>query len=241
MIVSIHQPHYFPWMGYFDKMAKADTFILLDDVQLEKGSYMYRNRILNPQGKISYLTISGDKHGFLDRSYREIASTNDDVWLEKHAAELKRSYGESAFFEEVWDKIGDLFSKKEETIAAYCIRSVLRLREILEIPTKILLQSDLPSDDTKRKNDLVLSLCKTAGADGYLSGNGARKYTDESSFENAGIRLRYQTFQPPVYDQMHTEEFVPGLSMLDVLFNCGTEKTKELFREASRAGKEIEE
>ena len=240
MIVGIHQPHYFPWMGYFDKMAKVDLFILLDDVQMEKGSYMYRNRIVNAQEKVSYLTISGDKHGFLDRSYKDIASTNDAVWLQKHACEIARAYKESPYFAEVWDSIKDLFETQEHTICAYCIRSIFRIKELLGIDTKIALQSEIHADDTKRKNDLVLNLCQTVGADGYLSGNGARKYTDETSFENAGIRLRYQQFTPPVYPQIHTQEFVGGLSMLDVLFNCGLDKTRELFSESCKLGREFE-
>ena len=232
MTVGIHQPHYFPWMGYFDKMAKSDTFILLDDVQLEKGSYMYRNRIINAQGKVVYLTISGDKHGFLERSYREIESANDAQWLAKHEAELKRAYQESPYFYEVWPLLEDLFHTEEKTICAYCIRSILRLKELLEIPTKILLQSELPGEVTGRKNDLVLGLCKLVGADAYLSGNGARKYTDENSFSEAGIKLSYQQFTPPVYPQLHTEEFVPGLSLLDMLFNCGVKAVREYFRKA---------
>lgn len=232
MTVGIHQPHYFPWMGYFDKMAKSDTFILLDDVQLEKGSYMYRNRIINAQGKVVYLTISGDKHGFLERSYREIESANDAQWLAKHEAELKRAYQESPYFNQVWPLLEDLFHTEEKTICAYCIRSILRLKELLEIPTKILLQSELPGEVTGRKNDLVLGLCKLVGADAYLSGNGARKYTDENSFSEAGIKLSYQQFTPPVYPQLHTEEFVPGLSLLDMLFNCGVKAVREYFRKA---------
>lgn len=229
MVVGIHQPHYFPWMGYFDKMAKSDLFILLDGVQMEKGSYMYRNRILNKQNKIAYLTISGEKHGYLEKKYSEIQSTNDEIWLLKHKIELERAYSSSAYFNEVWETIEDLFNTKEDTICKYCIRSIYRIKEILGIYTKIVMQSQLPADDLKRKNDLVINLCQVAGGDEYLSGNGARSYADESDFEKAGIKLHYQHFTVPQYQQLNSTEFVPGLSMLDVLFNCGIEKTKDLF------------
>lgn len=229
MIVGIHQPHYFPWMGYFNKMAESDTFILMDEVQMEKGSYMYRNRILNKQGKVVYLTISGDKHGFIDKKYCEIPSKDDSVWLHKHREEIKRAYGESPFFQEVWSAIEDLFETHESTICAYCIRSILRIKDLLGIESKIVLQSSLDYDKSKRKNDLVIELCQAVGASGYLSGNGARKYEDESSFSAACIELRYQQFDMSVYPQMNSAEFVPGLSILDLLFNCGLEKTKEIF------------
>lgn len=239
MIVGIHQPHYFPWMGYFDKMAKSDVFILLDLVQMEKGSYMYRNRIVNAQGNIAYLTISGDKHGFLDKAYNDINTINDEIWLGKQKAEIERAYKESCYYDEIWDQIKELFALQEHTICAYCVRSIMKMREILGISTPIVMQSDLPIDDTKRKNDLVLHLCQTINADKYLSGNGAKKYTDESSFEKAGITIRYQQFEQPEYKQLHTNEFIPGLSLLDVLFNCGTEKTRDLFWTASQKGREF--
>lgn len=239
MIVGIHQPHYYPWMGYFDKMAKSDVFILLDDIQLEKGSYMYRNRIINEYGKIAYLTISGDKHGFLERSYKDILSTNDADWLEKHAQIIERSYSKSPYFNEVWENIHDLFETQEITICAYCVRSVLRIKDLLGIKTKIVMQSDLQFDESKKKNELVVNLCKAIEADKYLSGNGARKYTNDLSFEEAGIQLQYQQFSPPIYDQIHTQEFVSGLSMLDLLFNCGLTKANILFWETKNKGKEF--
>lgn len=235
MKVAIHQPHYFPWMGYFDKMAKADVFILLDIVQMEKGSFMYRNRIVDRNGQIAFLTISAEKHGYLDLQFKDIQTKDDDLWLKKQKDKIIESYSKSKFFEEVWNQLGPLFENKETTICSYCVRSILRIKELLGIETKIIMQSELPVDSDKRKNDLVLDLCKKVGADVYISGNGARKYTDESSFESAGIELRYQVFNPPVYPQLNSGEFISGLSMIDALFCCGITGTKEIFWEGIKA------
>ena len=229
MTIGIHQPHYFPWLGYFDKMAKSDKFIFLDDVQLEKGSFMYRNRIINERGNVTYLTISGEKHGFLNRRYREILSTNDEEWLTKHKDEIKRAYGESPYYFDIWNLIEELFELEEKTICAYCIRSTTKIKEILDIPTVVMKQSELQIDNTMKKNDLIIEICKAVGADCYLSGSGARKYTEESAYKESGINITYQEFVFPAYNQMHTAEFIPGLSILDTLFNCGVERTKEMF------------
>ncbi len=239
MVVGIHQPHYFPWIGYFDKMAKSDRFILLDEVQMEKGSFMYRNRIINCQGKIVYLTISGDKHGYLEKKYRDIESTNDNECLKKQKNEIIQAYKESNFFDEIWNHLGILFETEETTICNYCIRSIFAIKDLLGIDTKIFLQSDLHYDETQKKNNLVLDLCKAIGANEYLSGNGARKYTDEASYLSAGITLRYQDFHIPEYDQIHTNEFIPGLSILDMLFNCGIERTKQMFWNESNKRQEF--
>lgn len=229
MTIGIHQPIFFPWVGYFDKMAKSDIFVLLDEVQLEKGSYMYRNRILDKNGNICYLTISGDKHGYLDKKYNEIISTNKDVWIPKHINQIKLSYEESPYFDEVWNEIKSVYDVNRHTICDYAISSVVSIAKLLNIDTKLLLQSDCEYDLDSQKNDLVLSICKGLHADQYLSGNGAKKYMEEQSFENEGITLKYQRIEPPVYQHLHNDEFVSGLSILDMLFSCGIEKTKKLF------------
>lgn len=237
--IGIHQPHYFPWMGYFDKMAKSDFFILLDDVQLEKGSYMYRNRILDTRGSIVYMTIPGNKHGFLDKKYREITSSNETNFLTKHAEMIKSAYKDSSFFDEIWSCTSDLFEVEEETICEYCIRSIVRIKKILGIETELIKQSELNYDKTSKKNDLVVNLCRTMKASDYISGNGARKYTDESSFAQNGINLHYQTFLQPEYNQLHSQKFVNGLSILDMLFNCGITLTRDLFWSTVEKGTEF--
>ena len=103
MRVAIHQPHYFPWVGYFDKMAQVDQFILLDQVQFEKGSYMYRNRILSNTGKVCYLTISAEKHGFLTKEYREIVTRDNEGWQRKQIAQIENAYCKYEQFTQAFD------------------------------------------------------------------------------------------------------------------------------------------
>lgn len=230
MKVGIHQPHYFPWAGYLNKIYSTDIFVILDEVQLEKGSYMYRNRILNDKGQIKYLTISADKHGFLNKSFCDIKTINDEEFLQKQREEIVRSYKKAEHFDEVWTKIEDLFVEKEDTICDYCLRSIFRLVEILDIKTNIVLQSEIKLDALYKKNELVLNICKALNADEYLSGIGARKYNDESRYKEEGIMLSYQSYSMPEYRQINTGEFTSGLSIIDTLFNCGIEGSKAIIR-----------
>lgn len=96
----------------------------------------------------------------------------------------------------------------------------------------MIMSSDLTVPEEAKKNGLVLEICKAVKADCYLSGNGARKYTDESSFQNAGITLRYQRFSPPEYTHKNSNEFAAGLSILDMLFSIGIEETQRVFWDA---------
>ena len=240
MIAGIHQPHFFPWLGYFDKMAKSDVFVLLDQVQLEKGSYMYRNRIVDRMGKVSYLTISADKHGFLDRPFNEIQVKDADIWMPKHLNTMRLAYGNSAHFDTVWGLVEEIYNTPPETVCEFDIRTIKQIAYVLGIHTKLIMQSDLSNVEPGKKNDLVLNICKAIGADSYLSGNGARKYTDEDTFLQAGITLRYQSVAVPEYEQRFTQEFIGGLSILDMLFNVGIEKTRQIFWDMVSRGNEFE-
>lgn len=229
MKVAIHQPHFWPWLGYLNKIAKVNQFVLMDAVQMEKGSYMYRNRVLNQCGEIAYLTITGDKHGFLDKEFREISTKDEKVWKDKQRTLLRNAYGNSPYYEEVAEKILPLYDFEADTICAYALESVRILQELFDIKTPSILMRNLKLGEDARKNDLVMAICRQVGATAYLSGNGARKYMDLASFEHAGIHVAYQQFSHPEYKQLRSSEFVSGLSALDMLFSCGIEKSRELF------------
>ncbi len=229
MKIGIHQPHYFPWAGWFNKMYSVDKFVILDQVQLEKGSFMYRNRIINDKGQIKYLTISADKHGFLEKKYSEIQTLNDEVFLGKQRDEIIRAYGNTQFYEDVWNELKELFETEENTICDYCVRSIMKIKEMLDIETEIIMQSSIDIAPSYKKNDLIIGLCKSIGGDEYLSGNGARKYNDEEQYKKEGIKLMYQQYVMPEYKQIGSDDFVPGLSILDTLFNCGIQRTREII------------
>ena len=101
MRIAIHQPHYFPWIGYFDKMAKSDGFVLLDEVQLEKGSPMVRNRVLDQAGEIKFLTISGDTKDFLSRKYSELSTKDVQQWTQRQFNALQNYYRKAKFYKEM--------------------------------------------------------------------------------------------------------------------------------------------
>ena len=198
MMVAIHQPHYFPWLGYLAKMASVDKFILMDTVQLEKCSYMIRNRVIDLDGNIKYLTISAEKHGFLEK--------------------------------EICDAIAPIFREEHELLCEVTIHSINILREIFKINTPVALQSDIELDKSLKKGKLVLEICKAFGADVYYAGRGtSMQYLDVEECEREGVHVVYQNFCHPIYEQIGNHPFVQGLSALDLLFNQGIEKSREIF------------
>ena len=230
MKVAIHQPHYFPWVGYFDKMAKVDLFVLADQVQLEKPSPMIRNRVLGDNGEIKYLTISGDMKDFLSKSYRDIKAKNVSDWTSGQLKAIKNYYRKATAAKEILPLVEDFLNNDYSTICAWTCASIFLIRKLLNINTPLMFQSQINYDRTSKKSDLALALCNALGADTYLSGRGGSvEYLDREKFAKNGVKIIFQDYQHLIYDQINTREFIPGLSTLDLLFNCGIEKSRYLF------------
>ena len=232
MKVAIHQPHYFPWIGYFDKLAKADQFILLDEVQFEKGSQMIRNRVLDSQGNIKYLTIMGETKGFLGKQYKDLQTKENAVWKKRQIDALENYYRRARCKEEALRIIKEFFVADYSTICEWTCNSIRLMCQLLGIKTKIVLQSDISYDRGSKKSELVLSLCEAVNADIYISGRGASvNYLKQEEFQDRGIAIEFQEFVHPIYRQVQSEVFVPGLSILDMLFNLGVKEMRDVFGE----------
>lgn len=230
MMVAIHQPHYFPWLGYLAKMASVDKFILMDTVQLEKCSYMIRNRVIDLDGNIKYLTISAEKHGFLEKEYREIRIKEFLTYTIRQKNLIYSAYKYCKYFDEICDAIAPIFREEHELLCEVTIHSINILREIFKINTPVALQSDIELDKSLKKGKLVLEICKAFGADVYYAGRGtSMQYLDVEECEREGVHVVYQNFCHPIYEQIGNHPFVQGLSALDLLFNQGIEKSREIF------------
>lgn len=241
MKIAIHQPHYFPWLGYFDKMAKADTFVLLDQVQLEKNSLMLKNRVLDKNGGIKYITISGETKGFLDREYRDILTKDIDSWTTRQMNALRDYYRKAHYAKEIFPLLEGFFKKDFSTICQWTCTSIELIRKLLGITTPLILQSCIDYNRSCRRSDLVYAICKTIGADTYFSGQGASvSYLDRKKFAESGINIVFQDFRSPIYPQCNTKEFVPGISILDMFFNLGIEESRRIFWENVNSTHEFE-
>lgn len=232
MKAAIHQPHYFPWLGYFDKMAKADAFVLLDEVQLEKNSLMLKNRILDKNGGVKFITISGETKGFLGREYRDILTKDADVWKPRQMNAMRDYYRKAAFSEEIIPLLEEFFKQDLPTICQWTCASIELVRKLLDITTPLIFQSEVEYNRESRRSDLVYAICKAIGADTYFSGRGGSvDYLDREKFAENGVKIVFQDFRHPVYPQCSSAEFIPGVSVLDMLFNCGVEETRRVFWE----------
>lgn len=240
MKVAIQQAHYFPWLGYLDKLAKVDKFIIMDTVQLTDSSVAIRNKFLENTGKEKLLSVSIDKKGYLEKKSNEIELKDWERVRKKHSRFLFYNYKNSEFFEEVWKEIEFIFEKEYKFLFDLQLDILKTLMKLFNLKTEIVFQSSLIYNYEAKKNDLVLELCKAVKANYYLSGNGAKKYMELAPFEKENIKVVFQKFSYPQYKQKNSVDFIPNLSSLDLLFNCGIEKANEIFWTNVRNNKESE-
>lgn len=227
MIVSINQPAYLPWLGYFHRIAVSDVHIVLDHVQFEKNSFTNRNKIRTAEGW-QWLTVPlRTKGNFGNLEINQIAIDGTSHWARKHWAAISHGYRKAPFFaahapffehvlQQPWSRLNDLL----ETTTRY-------LLDAFGIETPVLKSSAM--QPAGQKDELVLDLCRRAGATHYLSGALGRNYLRESIFTAAGIQVSYQDYQHPKYLQVQGG-FEPFMAAIDLLMNHGPDSLEIIKR-----------
>lgn len=236
MKCAIMQPTYIPWLGYFDLIDRVDKFVFLDDVKLEKCSWQVRNRVKTPQGEL-YLTIPIRKTKSRDRLLINEAVINDkEPWRKKHLKSIFYAYRKSEFFNEVYPFTEKLINNKTIKLYDLNINIITAISNRIGIDKKFILSSNLKNLSGKKELRIV-SICKEINCDKYLSPQGSAVYIEKNlpggEFPKSNIGLFYHNYKHPVYKQLYTE-FLPYMSILDLLFNCGFNKSLKVIRNGRR-------
>lgn len=219
--VAIHQPNFLPWLGWFDKLARADTFVLLDHVQMSKtaGNWTNRVRIL-VHGKPHWLTVPILRSYSGVRAINQIEIDDSRPWRDKAIETIRVNYRRRAAFAEVFPALVDIINFPATLLVELNVHGAEVLAECLGLDAAGMVRSST-LELSGHRNDLLADAVRKVGGASYLTGDGAAGYLDESVFERSGIQVIHQSFHHPVYAQPGVDEFVPGLSIIDALFSCG--------------------
>ena len=223
MRVGIHQLHYLPWLRYFHKILRCDTFVVLDNIQYNKNGWQNRNRVKGPDGPI-LLTVPVHIH--FQAKLDEILVDNTAPWRRKHWQTIRQAYAKAPFFDAYALHL-EAFYTREWTRLNELNAAMLRFfLDALEIATPVAYASDLdvPGEATER----LVNLIRAVGGTHYFSGAYALDaYLDESVLRAAGIGLDLQEWHSPPYPQRHGSH-ISDLSVLDLLMNTGPQARRVL-------------
>lgn len=221
MLVAIHQPNFFPWLGFFDKIRRADVMVLLDAVDYPRagsgGMGSWTNRVkLAIQGEARWVTCPLKRLGLGEPIS---AATIDDAqpWRRKLLRTLEANYRRAERYSEAMSLLAPLIETHEDNLSRFNSAAIATIAARLGARARLVRQSELVH--AGKATELLISLVKAAGGDAYLAGGGAGGYQQDELFGLAGVRLVYQNFVPVPYGAPAT--FLPGLSVIDYLMHDG--------------------
>lgn len=215
MNVGIHQPDYIPWLGLFYKMYLSDVFIHLDDAQYSNEAAHNFNKIKTPQG-VFVLKFPVEKN--FGAPINGIEPKYSLKWPEKHIKTLEMNYSKAKYFKDTFPAIKEILMTQFPTVADLNITLNEYVAGQFGIKPKFVRSSEFGL--TTRREERVIDLCVAVGGTKYISGNGARVYQVEDHFTSRGVELSYIDYKPIEYHQLW-KTFIPCMSALDYIFNCG--------------------
>jgi len=227
MLVAAHQPLFIPWIGYFDKINKVDLFVIVDNVQFTSEGWMRRNVIRGKNNLVNLVVPLAKMKSHWDSKINEIMIHEKDFkWKRVHLNSLQMNYGRAPYFSQIFSIIKEIYSQQFYHLHLLNIELIKAVCNYLEIKTPFILSSELNA--AGKKTDLIIDICKKTNASSFMLGmGGSRDYANRELIESNGIKIMEQDFQHPVYNQI-CGEFIPNLSILDLLLNCGP-ASKELL------------
>ncbi len=234
MRVVVLQPTYLPWIGYLGMIDLADIFVFYDDVQFSVQSWQQRNKIKTAQGW-AWLTVPIERE--FGSKINETRINNRTNWSKKHWKSIRQSYSKAPHFNKYAPLFEELYQKTWEYLADLNIALIKEISRITGLETKFMRSSELKVEGTKTER--LINLLKKIGDDEYISNPGSRDYLEVNRFRENNIKLYWYEYEHPVYPQIRGE-FIPYLSVIDLLFNVGDEAVRYI-REGARNALKLDE
>ena len=223
MKLGIMQPYFMPYIGYWQLMAAVDTYVVYDDVNYIKGGWVSRNNILlNGQKHMFTITLNGASPNKL---FNEITIKDD---FKKFSRLIESAYRKAPYYAEVSALLDKIYNYEDKSLGAFMMHSFQVVLDYLDINTKLVLSSTIEKDNDLRGKDKVKHICHLLGADTYYNAIGGQELYDKNDFKADGIDLYFVQTNLTPYVQLGSD-FVPGLSMIDVLMFNNPIEVKQLL------------
>lgn len=227
MKTGIMQPYFFPYLGYWQLMNEVDTYVIFDDVAFIRGGWIKRNQI-KINGQVHRIGISVKKAS-QNKRINELYLVADES--EKLLRTLEVAYRKAPYYDSAMKVLEKSLCCGRENLAEYLSYSIRNVAEYLEMDTNFILSSKVEKDESLRAQDRVLDICKRVGTDTYINAIGGRELYNVKTFAENGIRLEFLEMNPDITYPQGQGEFIPGLSIIDVMMYNTVEEIKKLLKQ----------
>ena len=225
--IAGHQPNLYPYGGFFAKAMCVDEFVIVDNVQYVKKEYNNRNKIKFSDGSAKWICIPVKNSGRYRQLIKDAEIDNSRDWRSSHIRTFELNYRKAPFYNEFFPIMESLLMKERTMLSEYNTAFIRAVFNYLNI--RAALVSAPEKNISGSASELILELCRAAGAQKYLHGIHSLDYVDFSLLEKNGVESLIQYFQPPIYPQINGN-FIENLSVIDIIFNCGKESAEILRR-----------
>ncbi|XXF74967.1 WbqC family protein [Myxococcaceae bacterium GXIMD 01537] len=238
-VLVAEQPHYLPWVDFYEQVARAGTLLVLDNVQWLRRGWQRRTRVALPanvplppptEPGYQWLTVPlEDPHR--DLLISDLAVDTRQPWPAQHLRTLTTLYGKRPYFRtQVLPRLEAFYAEAEKergpgSVMRLLLASMAAFYEPLGLSPRMVLSSTLDRSHPDKTGRLV-SYCQQLGAHTYYSGLGSSLYMKLGMFREADVRVLWQRFRHPPYAQGREGRFVQGLSIVDVLSNVPLEEVR---------------
>lgn len=237
MKIGIMQPYFLPYIGYWQLLNVVDKYVIYDDVNYINRGWINRNRILfNSKDKMITLSL---KEVSQNKLIKEIELLNNEKEREKLLKTISQSYKKAPFYDEVYPLIEEILNFKEINLEKFLENSIKKIIEYLEIDTTILISSEIEKDNMLKGKNKILDICKNLGASEYYNAIGGQELYSYEEFNKEGIKLKFLKSGNIEYKQFKNE-FIPNLSIIDVMMFNSKEKIKEFLNNYTLIGENNE-
>lgn len=226
-ILVAHQPNYWPYPGLLSKIAHADVFIYMSSVQLNTHSWQTRNLIKSANGS-QYFNVPIITKNRRYQQIRDVEICYESKWQGKFINAIKTYYGKAPYFKKYFPILQEIYSKEWQSLNELKIYITNFLLNELNIKPAIFYDTDF--EFSAHKTDLLVQMCKELNCNFFLSNKGSSAYVEIEKFNANNIDHMYMDWICPKYPQLFGN-FIPNLSILDMLFNCGPEATEEIIKD----------
>lgn len=230
MKLAIMQPYFLPYIGYWQLMEYVDTYIVFDDVNYIKGGWINRNRIL-VNGAPTYINIPL-RNVSQNKKINEIYIDKDERFINKELRKVQLAYSKAPYFESVYELLTKIYRCDEDVLSDLIVNSFRILNEYMGIDTRLVLSSTIDNDKSLKAQDKIIDICKRMNAKEYINAIGGKELYSYPEFEKQGINLSFLKTNNIEYSQL-SREFVPNMSILDVLMNVDKNSIKGMLNKIS--------
>ena len=223
MKLAIMQPYLFPYIGYWQLIQAVDTFVVFDDVNYINRGWINRNNILiGGKSRLFTIALGGASQNRLINDIAILDTFSDFVKT------LRQNYSKAPFFGDVMGLVERAIAFDKANLAAFIANSISIICDYIGIGTRLLMSSDIEKDNSLKGQAKVIEICRLLGATEYINSIGGTELYDASVFAENGIELKFLKTEFATYRQFKNE-FVPGLSIIDVMMFNAKEEVKEML------------